>query len=62
MTWTIFYSIWPVLAVLAYLLFTCVLYVIASYHRRLISIHDTIRESKHLRQQYLKAIQSRQEA
>lgn len=62
MTWAIFQSVWIVLAALAYLLFTCVLYVVAMYHRRQISIHDTLRESKHLRQQYLKAIRSRQEA
>ncbi|MCC7192642.1 MAG: hypothetical protein IT444_07655 [Phycisphaeraceae bacterium] len=62
MTWAVFQSVWIVLAVLVYLLFTSVLYVIAMYHHRQISIHDTLRESKTLRQQYLKAIRSKQEA
>ena len=56
MTWETFQCVWLVLAGLVYILFTCVLLILAAQHGRAIAIHDRIRESKNLRHQYLKAI------
>lgn len=60
MTWELFQSIWPVVLGLVYLLFTCVLLILAAQHGRAIAIHDRIRESKALRRQYLRAVESKQ--
>ena len=53
MTWHVLQSIWPVLAVLAYLLVTAVLTVVTSMRKRAIDVHDRIRQCMELRQRYL---------
>lgn len=45
-------SAWPVLAVLAYVLATAVLGVLASYHRHAIRVHDLVVQSKQRRLDY----------
>ena len=45
-----------VLAGLTYLLVTCVLTVMAAQRKHAIDVHDRVRESKRLRQEYLQAL------
>lgn len=52
-------SVWPVLAVLAYLLVTVVLYILARYRQQYISLHDRIRESHDLRNAYVQSLKDR---
>ena len=62
MTWEVFVKVWPVLALLVYVLFTCVLLILAAHQKRALSVHDHIRESKALRQQYLRALEAKRAA
>lgn len=55
-------SIWPVLAFLAYMLVTCTLLVLAAQRRHALEIHNRIRESKRLREEYLTTVQNKQQS
>jgi hypothetical protein len=59
MTWEVFLKLWPVFAILAYLLATCVLLILAGHAKKTLSVHDHIRESKALRQKYLSALDAK---
>jgi len=56
MAWSTFQYVWPVLAILTYILVTTVLRVLAMHRRYWITLHDRICESRNMRRQYLKDI------
>lgn len=62
MTWDVFVKLWPVFALLAYLLVTCVLLILAGHAKKTLAVHDHIRESKALRQKYLNAVEAKKTA
>ncbi len=49
------------LGLLTYLLVTCTLTVMAAQRKHALDVHDRIRESKRLRQEYLEAVRKRGE-
>ena len=53
------HSYWPILAVLLYLMVTVVLGVLASLHKRSIELHERIRRSHRIRQDYLDDLEDR---
>jgi hypothetical protein len=55
-------SVWPVLALLGFVLVTAVLAVLAGYHRHAVAVHDRVRESKARRRAYLESVRDRQNA
>ncbi|MCC7146631.1 MAG: hypothetical protein IT443_09310 [Phycisphaeraceae bacterium] len=57
MTWQIIQKIWPILAVLVYILVTCVLGVLAYMRKHEIDLHDRVRESLVMRNKYLQTIE-----
>ena len=50
-------SVWPALAVLAFMLITSVLRVLSAQHQSQIDVHNRIRESKQLREGCLNTLQ-----
>ena len=60
MTWTSSQFTWVIIGVVTYALVTAVLAILAQHAARSIAIHDRIRDSKNLRQQYLDALKKRQ--
>lgn len=55
-TWDLFQTVWPVLGLLAYLLVTFVLVILASQRSLAIAVHDRVRESKALRRRYVELV------
>ncbi|MCC7407779.1 MAG: hypothetical protein IT442_06880 [Phycisphaeraceae bacterium] len=53
-------QVWPVLAILAYALVTCVLTTLAYMRRNQVDLHDRVRESLLLRQRYMATKEERQ--
>jgi hypothetical protein len=51
----VLYAAWPALALLLYLLVTCVLSVLAKHRYYAVSLHDVVRESKLKRNAYIKS-------
>ncbi len=62
MPWALLQSVGLALLVLLYLLVTCVLGVLAAHRQAAVDIHDRIRESKRIRQGYLRSVDDRQGA
>lgn len=54
-------QVWPVLAILAYVLVTCVLTTLAYMRRNQVELHDRVRESLLLRQRYMATTEQRQQ-
>ncbi|MEX2216185.1 MAG: hypothetical protein WD768_18890 [Phycisphaeraceae bacterium] len=48
-------SVWVPLAILGYLLITCMLNALTSVRRRTLDVHDRVRECMELRRAYLAA-------
>ena len=59
-TWQTVQPVWWVLALLAYVLVTCVLTVLAAQRRHAIDVYDRVRASKRLRTEYLASLAARQ--
>lgn len=53
MTWSTFQSVWPVLAIMIYILITTALRVLAMHRSYWITLHNRICESRNMRRQYL---------
>ncbi|MCE9592544.1 MAG: hypothetical protein K8S99_18710 [Planctomycetes bacterium] len=52
-------TVWPILALLAYLLVTVVLYVLAQHRAHYVGLYDRIRESNRLRSEYIESLRKR---
>jgi hypothetical protein len=59
-TWATIQPVWPVLALLAYILVNCVLAVLAAQRRHALDVYDRVRASKKLRTEYLTSLANRQ--
>jgi hypothetical protein len=46
-------AVWPLLALLGYLLVTCVLTILTNERRKALSLHDRIRECRVLRNKFM---------
>lgn len=57
MTWSTFQSVWPILAILVYILITTVLRILAMHRHYWITLHNHICESRNMRRQYLKDLE-----
>jgi len=57
MPWSTFQSVWPVLAILIYILVTTVLRVLALHRNYWITLHNRICESRNMRRQYLEDLE-----
>ncbi len=61
MTWELFKSAFPVLAVLAYILVSTTLNVLATQRRFAIDMHNRVREAKVMRRSYLRTLEERRQ-
>ncbi|MEX0775917.1 MAG: hypothetical protein WD042_09425 [Phycisphaeraceae bacterium] len=59
MPWALLQSVGLVLLLLAYLLATCMLSVLAAQRKHAVDMYDRIRESKRLRRAYLESLAKR---
>ena len=53
MTSQVIASVWPLLALLGYLLVTCVLTILTNERKKAIALHDRVRDCLHLRNKFL---------
>lgn len=53
-------SVWPILALLAYMLLYCTSKVLAAQRANQVDVHDRIRRAKELRREYHEAVRERQ--
>jgi hypothetical protein len=56
MTWAMFHTIWPVLALLLYILVMCIVKVLSANLYHAMTLHNRICEARNLRRQYLEEI------
>ncbi len=62
MTGDVLQSVWLILALLAYVLITCVFTVLSYSRKRAIDIHDRVRECMAIRHKYLEDLNRRNQA
>ncbi len=60
MAWSTLQSVGLGLALLGYLLITCILTILAAHRRNITDVHDRVRTSKRLRADYLRALAEKQ--
>jgi len=57
-SWSVFQLVWPVLAVLAFLLARTVVMILHMHHFKAVDVHMRIKQCRELRHQYLASIDS----